>query len=58
MAYLALNTVVVDAHLIVHVQPVQHQKGSSDCGVNDITFAITFAIPAALGDDVRHHEFD
>ena len=37
----------VDPHLIVHIPPVQQQKGSSDCGA----YAIAFAVHAALGDD-------
>lgn len=43
-----------DPHLIVHVPPVQQQKGSNVCGV----FAIAFAVHAALGDDIRRFEFD
>ena len=53
LIYRALITVEedgVDPHLIVHVLPVQQQKGSSDCGV----YAISFAVHAALGDDVQH----
>ena len=44
----------VDPHLIVHIPPVQQQKGSNDCGV----YAIAFAVHAALGDDVKHLEFN
>ena len=59
LVYRALITVEedgeeVDPHLIVHIPPVQQQKGSSDCGV----YAIAFAVHAALGDDVEHLEFD
>ena len=53
LVYRALITVEedgeeVDPHLVVHVPPVQQQKGSSDRGV----YAIAFAVHAALGDDV------
>ena len=44
----------VDPHLIVHIPPVQQQKGSSDCGV----YAIAFAVHAALGNDVKDLKFD
>ena len=59
LIYCALITVEengeeVDPHLVVHVPPVQQQKGSSDCGV----YAIAFAVHAALGDDVKHLELD
>ena len=59
LVYRALITVEedgkeVDPHLIVHIPPVQQQKGSSDCGI----YAIAFAVHAALGDDVEHLEFD
>ena len=56
LVYRALITVEeeIDPHLIVHIPPVQQQKGSSDCGV----FAIAFAVHAALGDEVMHIEFD
>ena len=58
LVYRALITVEedgeVDPHLIAHIPPVQQQKGSNDCGV----YAIAFAVHAALGDDVKHLEFD
>ena len=59
LVYRALITVEeegeeVDPHLIVHFPPVEQQKGSSDCEV----YAIAFAVHAALGDDVIHLEFD
>ena len=58
LVYRALITVEeggeVDPHLIVHIPPVQQQKGSSDCGV----YAIAFAVHAALGDDMKHLDFD
>ncbi len=44
----------IDPHLTVHIPPVQQQRGSSDCGV----FAIAFAIHAALGDDVEYIDLD
>ena len=44
----------VDPHLVVRIPPVQQQKGSSDCGV----YAIAFAVHAALGDDIKDLEFD
>ena len=44
----------VDPHLVVHIPPVQQQKGSADCGL----YAIAFAVHAACGDDVMNLEFD
>ena len=59
LVYRALITVEedgeeVDPYLNVHIPPVQQQTGSSDCGV----YAIALAVHAALGDDVKHLEFD
>ena len=44
----------VDPHLIVHIPPVQQQKGSSDCGL----YAIAFAVHAACGDHLKDLKFD
>ena len=44
----------VDAHLVVHIPPVQQQNGLADCGV----FAIAFALHTALGHKVPDLEFD
>ena len=44
----------VDPHLVVHIPPVQQQKGTTDCGL----YAIAFAVHAAFGDDVMNLEFD
>ena len=44
----------VDPHLVVHIPPVQQQKGTTDCGL----YAIAFAVHAAFGDDVKNLEFD
>ena len=44
----------VDPHLIVYIPSVQQQTGSSGCGL----YAIAFAVHAALGNDVKHLEFN